>query len=402
MSIASQTQELGALEGRLDQLSSQLKSIELTAFINKQTLAKKQEQLASVTDPEERAQLESQISGLTATIADENRRIAGLTSQVNNIQSSISSLATSLLPGFSLSSLVPSSASLDKLKSVVVNAPVNAAQVLKQIPASVSIPGLDKTQITGLLGSATALVAQASNTVSSSAGIGKYGLTPQQLEQQGFLKPGTTQTFLQGGGNIEAVLNSASVWTGKSGISSLTNFTSSVNIQSLAQQNLMSDGLKQLKSLGVVTGAESAEQLGSLVQSAGKFGADAVKKWTEGSAGPELTSAINNISKDAQQAINLVNTQLPTGGAIPVNIAGEVGTVNREKIDSAFVGILGSAKIPLPSFGGVSNLASFGSTFSFSNLQNQANSLLAQGQAQLNSLTSTTTTAARNITNQIG
>jgi hypothetical protein len=396
MSIASQKQELAALEGRIGQLSSQLKGIELTAFINKQTLARRQEQLASVTDPEERAQLESQISGLTATIADENRRISGLTSQVNNIQLSISSLATSLLPGFSLASLTPSAASLDKLKSVVVNAPINAAQVLKQIPASVSIPGLDKTQITGLLSSATAVTSQLPTTVSATAGIGKYGLTPQQLEQQGFLKPGTTQTFLQGGGNIESVLNSASVWTGKNGMSSLTNFTSSVNIQSLTQQNLMSDGLKQLKSLGVVTGAESAEQLGSLVQSAGKFGASSVKSWAEGKAGPELTSAINNISKDAQQAINLVTSQLPTGGAIPVNIAGEIGTVDRSKLDSAFVGIIGSAKIPLPSFGGVSNLASFGSTFSFSNLQDQASALLARGQAQLNSVTST------NITNQIG
>jgi len=260
----------------------------------------------------------------------------------------------------------------------------------------VSIPGLDKTQITGLLSSATAVTSQLPTTVSATLGIGKYGLTPQQLEQQGFLKPGTTQTFLQGAGNIESVLNSASVWTGKGGMLSLANFTSSVNIQSLTQQNLMSDGLKHLKSLGVVTGAESAEQLGSLVQSAIKFGASSEKSWAEGKAGPELTSAINNISKDAQQAVNLVTSQLPTGGAIPVNIAGEIGTVDRSKLDSAFVGIIGSAKIPLPSFGGVSNLASFGSTFSFSNLQDQASALLARGQAQLNSVTST------NITNQIG
>ena len=356
MSIASQLSELSALEGRIGQLGSQLKSIELTAFINKQTLAKKQEQLASITDPEERAQLESQISGLTATIADESRRISSLTSQVNNIQSSISGLETSLLPGFSLESLTPSAASIDKLKNVVVNAPVTAAQVLKQTPATVPIPGLDQTQITGLLSSVTALAAQATTTVSPAAGIGKFGLTPQQLEQQGFLKPGTVQTFLQDPEKLTSVLNSPSVWTGKSGINSLTNFTSSVNIQSLTQQNIMSDGLKQLKSQGVITGTESVEQLGSLVQSTSKFGADAVKSWTDGTASPELTSAINNVSKDAQYAVNLVTSQLPTGGAIPFNTAGEVGTIDRKKLDSAFTGILGSAKIPLPDFGGAGSL----------------------------------------------
>lgn len=386
----AQRQELLALETRSRELGNQLKDIELTAFINKQTLARKQEQLSSITDPEERAQLESQISGLTATVADEERRVAGLTSQLTNLQSSISSLATSLLPGFSLSSIVPSSASFDKLKNVVVNAPVTAAQVLKQIPATVPIPGLDKTQITGLLGSAATLVSQASNTVSSTTGIGKFGLTPQQLEQQGYLKPGTTQTFLSGSGNVESVLNSPSVWTGKGGISSLTNFTSSVNVQSLVQQNLMSDGLKQLKSLGVVTGSESPEQLGSLVQSASKYGASAVKSWSEGNASPEITSAINNVSKDAQYAVNLVNTQLPTGGAIPVNIAGEVGTVDRKKLDSAFVGILGSSKIPLPDFGGAQSLSSLPSFSGItSQIQGQITALTSRVQSTVAQASST-------------
>jgi len=163
-------------------------------------------------------------------------------------------------------------ATIAGLATVPILQAVSASDVLKQGVASISIGSLNTSQVTGLLAQAQSLTATARSALPSgtsplAAGIGTYGLSPSQLEQQGFLKPGTVATYFNA-------------------------------------------GMSQLKKLGVVTGLESAKNLGGLVQAASKFGVTDVAAWAAGKAPAGLVGQINDVAKSGQQAVNLVTNQL--------------------------------------------------------------------------------------------
>jgi hypothetical protein len=387
MATFSNRDELRQLETRREQLIEQLSVLQKTNFANQLTLNRKQAELAAATDPEDRAAIQAQIANLNATIDSNQRRLAPLETQVAEIDQQVTSLTQQVfgnLPGLpSLPDISPATEALNKLKSVAVTGGVTVAGVLKQAAATVKIPGLDTSQITGIMGSIAKVTSQGANAVSSVGGIGKFGINPEQLEQQGFIKPGAISAFVKSapvpeitaldfaeaerinseGGNVtaeslaknrqlEKILSSGSLWTGKGGVSNLANFTSNETLQSLTQQNVLSDSFGKLKELGTINGSETPEQLGSLLQTASKFGPETATDWVKGKAPADLVPDINNIAKDGQFAVNLVDTKIPDLGSLPFKVEGEVATVDRSKLDSAFNSLLGNPKIPLPSFGG--------------------------------------------------
>lgn len=249
------------------------------------------------------------------------------------------------------------------------NSVTNAASILKMPTASISVGSLNASSMTGLLsqaeqlskqtnaGTAGILPAVASGigaaTTGLTPGVGKFGLTPQQMEDQGLLKPGTVKQFL--GNNptpaqIESILKSPTVWSGKGGVTGLDSFTKNTNIQSLTQQGVMSSGLDQLKKLGVATGKESPAQLSALVQSTAKFGAADVAAWSKGLAPAGIAAAIAGIAKGAQFAVDIAG-KLPKVSA--VDPAGAVGTVNRAGVDNAIKSAIDDPKIPAVTYGPV-------------------------------------------------
>ena len=209
-------------------------------------------------------------------------------------------------------------ATIAGLATVPILQAVSASDVLKQGVASISIGSLNTSQVTGLLAQAQSLTATArsllpAGTSPLAAGIGTYGLSPSQLEQQGFLKPGTVATYFSAGVDpekLQSLLASPSMWTGKNGVSDLGGFVTNSKLQSEAQQSVMNAGMSQLKKLGVVTGLESAKNLGGLVQAASKFGVTDVAAWAAGKAPAGLVGQINDVAKSGQQAVNLVTNQL--------------------------------------------------------------------------------------------
>lgn len=232
---------------------------------------------------------------------------------------------------------------------------VSPAQVLQQLgspggAATKAIGSIAPAQVNGMLAQASAAVGQAATVMSLDKGVGKFGLTPQQLEQQGFLKPGTVQQFISTtpGADFTKVLANPAVWSGKDGVTNVNTFLASPNIQSLAQSNLMSQGLDKMKSLGLATGKESAGQLSALVQGAAAFGAGAMAAWSKGMAPPDIAGAINNLAKGAQFAVDMVASKLPK--AQP-NIAGAVKTVERAGVDSSLNAALGDPKVPPLTYG---------------------------------------------------
>lgn len=389
-SLAAQRLEISDLEAQRSQLIRAATNVESQVFANQQILARKTQQLANTSDPQQAQALAQEIAGLQSSVASQSQRVNQLQSQVGQLDSRLATLVAAAfgpIPGGIPVPSAPSLAVLDQLRSLPVGVPINPAQVLKTDPATVKIPGLDQAQLTGLLGLAAASVKKIPGLARDLlGGIGKFGASPEQLEQQGLLKPGTSQKLAsapdvtpadqqeaerinQEGGDITAeqvarnrrlnsVLSSPLSWTGKNGVTDISAFDANDSLQSVVQQDIVKDGVDKLKSLGTITGNESPEQLASLAQSAARFGPSAVDLWSKGRAPPELGGAIAGVAKDAQFAVNLVDTQLPDLGAIPIPAEGAVRTVDRAAVDAAYGSLLGNPKIPLPSFGGAADTGS--------------------------------------------
>lgn len=239
-----------------------------------------------------------------------------------------------------------------QLTKIAVSTPVNPAQVLKQLPANTNIGVLDTRQVTGMLSSIAAGVNQRSNVFSVDKGVGKYGLSPSQLEQQGYIKPGTVMQFGNDTAKLSQALSLASTWTGKKGANSLTNFLGNETLQTATQQNIMQQSFKQLQASGVVSAATSALQVASLVQASSKLGVSAVTAWTKGQAPAQVVGQITNIAKNAQQAVSLVATKIPFfGGFGSKNTGGATNTFNRSQVDGVVQKLIGNNKIPIPKFG---------------------------------------------------
>jgi hypothetical protein len=240
---------------------------------------------------------------------------------------------------------------LAKLDTVPVASPIDSAAFLEQTPAELSVGSLDPTQVTGLLAQAKLDVGQSFDTVSLDKGIGEFGLSASQLEGAGFLKPGTVQTFLKDPAQLESVLSSPSVWTGKSGIGNLGSLLADPGLQSLTQNEIMVTALDGLKSAGVVTGNEAPRDLASFVQTASKFGVNTTVDWINGAAPPDIATEINSVAKSAQFAVNFVDTKASELVAGGIQLGGFTGTAQRGQLDQAVSQIIGNPKVPTPNFG---------------------------------------------------
>ena len=246
--------------------------------------------------------------------------------------------------------------------------------------ATQAIGNLDRGQVTGLLAQAQTAVNQASNIASVDKGIGQYGLNAAQLESQGLLKPGTVsqlaaqtpgtptaadiaeaQRINAQGGNItpaevarnrqiNETLSSPFAWTGKAGATDLNSVLNNPTLQTTVQQGLMTQGLQGLQATGLATGAESAKNLSGLVQSAAKFGVDAVDSFVKGLAPPDVKGLIDSTIRGAEFATSFVTNKLGGLTGLTRSAAAVTNTVDRSVVDNAVSGALSNPKIPAPQF----------------------------------------------------
>lgn len=140
---------------------------------------------------------------------------------------------------------------LGELPRITVTNGINIANYAKQSPAVEDIKNISKIEVTGILAQCQNLTQQQA-TQATNLGAGKYAFTVSQLERAGYIKPGTTATYMTSGTRSTlTVLNMTEVWTGKDGISTLTQLLSNSALQDRIQQFLMSSGLDQLAEVGI-------------------------------------------------------------------------------------------------------------------------------------------------------
>ena len=86
--------------------------------------------------------------------------------------------------------------SLPVLSSVPINNGITVADYVSQSTVTEGIGPLSTSQVQAVMAAVAASVCQPADVVTDELGVGKYGLSAQQLEDAGYLKCGTTARFL--------------------------------------------------------------------------------------------------------------------------------------------------------------------------------------------------------------
>jgi hypothetical protein len=157
---------------------------------------------------------------------------------------------------------LPEISALPLLTDVVLQNPINASDLARVNQTALGLPGaigsqaigpLDETQTQALLAQLSNLVDQEYNEISVDKGVGKYGFSCLQLEQAGYVKPGTLLRFLAiDPEDFISVMSSPGIWTGKDGITSLDALLADPEQQTFVQTQLMQDAYVSLQASGAI------------------------------------------------------------------------------------------------------------------------------------------------------
>ena len=175
-------------------------------------------------------------------------------------------------------------------------------------------------------------------------GIGIYGQTPSGLILTGYLKPGTLSLITNPALTI-TVLNTPAVWTGQNGVESLLDYLDEPVLQNIAQIDIMTGAFQGLIDAGILTGGESARYQATFVQPATRYGVTSVVSWVNDTASADLTNNILLVARQAQYAIDFVDTYSSLLNA-GVDIPGFENTVDRQDLDQALIDIIDNPKVP--------------------------------------------------------
>jgi hypothetical protein len=135
------------------------------------------------------------------------------------------------------------------------------------------------------------------------------------------------------------------VWTGQNGIESLLDYLNDPILQNLAQIDIMTGAFQGLLDVGILTGGESARYQATFLQPSTRYGVNAVVSWVNDTASTELTNNILLVARQAQYAIDFVDTYASVLNA-GIDIPGFENTVERQDLDQAVVDIIDNPKVP--------------------------------------------------------
>ena len=271
----------------------------------------------------------------------------GLTTALSQVTSSITPSTISQISG--AITKIPNLPALNPTTvSTFVNTPVLAGS---------TVGPLSTTQIQGLLSSTASAVNQPATEITNQKGLGTYGLTPDQLQQAGLIKPGTAELINQDTANTVSILSSPTVWTGKGGAENLDSVLTNPTLQSVAQQSTLTSSYNQLSELGVVSSTtnnllSSNTDLGAVVNNAANYGVGATTAWLNNTVGGSDIGQLTTSAIDSIFGMNFGTVNQPiSGGGNPLQTGvqtpkGYSNTVNRSVIDASFNSIIGNNKIP--------------------------------------------------------
>jgi hypothetical protein len=283
--------------------------------------------------------------------------------------------------------------SLPVLLDVPINNGITVSDYVDTSVVTTPIGSLSTAQVQAVLAAIAASVCQPADVITDTLGVGKYGFNVEQLEESGHLKCGTSSKKTT---NIVDLLKSPSVWTGKDGVTLVNDILKNPTLQDKIQLGLMKASYTKLVQTGQIvtpstdtispTGqiynaalggfststtsfsnfstaslsglTNSLDQgiaaLGGLLAISSKFSVDNALAWAKGQIptidGAAIKSQMDSLAKQGQFAVNFSDFKLPSALAGVIPAAGFTGTINRTTVNAAFVKLVGSNKIPVPTF----------------------------------------------------
>lgn len=253
-------------------------------------------------------------------------------------------------------------AEANKQTSQTPDKPVTAATAAT-VPATKAItPAVDKNVTSTLVGGVAKTAAETNPDVvkkgaavitgldgKQTAGVGMLAQTPKQLEKAGIIKPGSASlvdSLIQGGKTVAASLTN-NLFTGKGGATSLASFANSLPKQVSSQVSLFTSGLEGLKKSGLVTGNESAGQLGGAITAAAQVGIKATTDFLKSASG-SISSGISSLTSSLSGSGDALTKSMSSG-----NFAANLGSSVTGGLNSLTTSLTGLGKSLSSSAGGL-------------------------------------------------
>ena len=230
------------------------------------------------------------------------------------------------------------------------------------LPAVAPLGPMSVPEVNGVLAQAQLSVNQPADKISNNKGVGSFGLDAQQLENAGYIKPGTAALVGRQDATdpptLQQVLKSPTVWTGKDGIKNVTDLLKNPGKQSLIQQDLMAKGVAGLGAVGIPIKNLSSQGIAGMALNAAKSlpGAEAFAKGLPipGDAAGALSKGFAAAVRNSAFAVNLVNTKMPAAFKQEDTPVPAADTVSRATVDAASSRVIGNDKVPPPNYGATS------------------------------------------------
>jgi len=213
------------------------------------------------------------------------------------------------------------------------------------------IKTLSNNQVSGMIAQVSKDVPQSATSISNDLGLGKFGLSTEQLEKGGYLKPGVVNNFVGSAGKTTTeILNNSAVWTGKDGVKDVQKLLNNETLQNNVQVNLWKNEYDDLLVKGAISGNEDPAKLGGMLTAASKFGTETTLDWVKGKLPGNVKSEFDKIAKSSQMAINLVDQKVPVQAKNSLVPPLAKNTTNRAAVDQALSALIGNSKIATPKF----------------------------------------------------
>ena len=219
-----------------------------------------------------------------------------------------------------------------------------------------TIGTVTSAQVQGLVATVAVAVDQSANVITNGKGLGTYGLTADQLQTAGLIKPGIADQVRQNPANAVSILSSPTSWTGKQGATDINSILTNIDLQTSTQQGLMENSFNQLKQAGTINGTEAASTVGPLVNAATKYGVANATSWLNNNAPAAIVGGVSGLiaSSGFGGTFGSINQILSGGGSAlssgTVAAKGYTNTVDRANVNRAMKAIIGNPKIPTPYF----------------------------------------------------
>ena len=304
-----------------------------------------------------------------------------------------------------------SGAQVPSLINVPLKNPITVADFAAVGPTAAVGP-LTPSETQAVIAQIANLVDQPYDEISVEDGIGEYGLGTPQLEQAGYLKPGTSDYP-----NFNCAISSPSVWTGKDGVYSLDDVLTNPTLQTQMQTQVMQISYNSLTAAGTIQEPTTAPAtvstgqvytnngLATLTAASLVTGAAALSSNFNSIVSTSLAGAANlnsllsnpvaNISTLASGAVNTVTQSIASLGTNALATANNlVNTTIGSTIGQATALVTGASNAVTGAVGGlIANASQFGAPVT---------ALWAQGQGLVSGAQGLVTGAQGLVTGTLG